>query len=99
MANVVSYHSYKLQKNVSTKDFLLSVETLMNEFVSKQKGFISSKTLVDGDTWADFIVWETVEDLEEFIPLCNKNELAIKSTSMMDFATLKSHTFLVEQSF
>ncbi|MCL2603663.1 MAG: hypothetical protein FWD90_04215 [Defluviitaleaceae bacterium] len=99
MANVVSYNSYKLQKGASVPDFLLQMETLINEFVSKQKGFISSKTLVDGETWADFTIWETMDDLKDFIPLCNKNELARKGYTYMDFGTLKSHTFLIEQSF
>ena len=99
MANVVSFNSYKLQKGASVPDFLLATETLMKEFVSKQKGFVSSKTLVDGEIWADFTVFESIEDLEAFIPLCNNNELARKCYTFMDFGTLKSHVFSLEQSF
>ena len=40
MANVVSFHSYKLKEGVSVPDSLLAMETLIKEFVSKQKGFI-----------------------------------------------------------
>ena len=99
MANVVSFNSYKLQKGASVSDFLLMMETLINEFVSKQKGFISSKTLVDGETWADFTIFETIDDLKAFVPLCNKNDLAKKCYTFMDFDTLKSHVFLIEKSF
>ena len=99
MANVVSFNSYKLKKGASVPDFLLATEALINEFASKQKGFISSKTLVDGETWADYTVFETMDDLKAFIPLCNKNDLARKCTSFMDFGTMVNHIFSVEQSF
>ena len=99
MANVVSFNSYKLQEGASAQDFLLATETLLKEFVSKQKGFISSKTLVDGDTWADFTVFESLDDLKAFVPLCNSSELARKCYSFMDFGTMKNHVFTVERSF
>ena len=99
MANVVTFNSYKLQKGASIPDFLLAMEKLINEFVSKQKGFISSKTLVDGETWADFTIFETNDDLNAFVPLCSKNELARKCYTFMDFDTLNSHVFSVEKSF
>jgi len=99
MANVVSFNSYKLQKGASVPDFLRAMEALINEFVSKQKGFISSKTLVDGETWADFTVFETNDDLKAFVPLCGKNEWAKKCYTFMDFGTLRSHVFSVEKSF
>ena len=99
MDNVVSFNSYKLQKGASVPDFLLAMETLINEFVSKQKGFVSSKTLVDGEMWADFTIFESIDDLQAFIPLCNNNELARKCYTFMDFGTLKSHVFSLKQSF
>ena len=99
MANAVSYNSYRLKGGVSISDFLLSTNTLINEFASKQKGWISSKTLVDGDIWADFTVFETIDDLEAFVPLCSKSNLAKKCWSYMDLNTLKSHRFLVERDY
>jgi hypothetical protein len=99
MANVVSFNTYKLQKGANVPDFLLATETLIKEFISKQKGFISSKMLVDGEIWADFTIFETLDDLKTFVPLCNKNDLAKKCYSFMDFGTLKSHVFLVEKVF
>ena len=99
MANVVTFNSYKLQKGASVPDFLLAMETLINEFVSKQKGFVSFKSLVDGETWADFTVFESLDDLKAFGPLCNKNDLAQKCYTFMDFSTMKGHVFSVELSF
>jgi len=40
-----------------------------------------------------------MKDLQAFVLLCDKNELARKGYAFMDFGTLKSHTFLVERSF
>ena len=99
MANVASYHSYKLKEGVSVPDFLLSMETLIKEFVSKQKGFISFQHLVEGDTWVDFLVFETIDDLEAFASICGKSELARKCLAFGDSSTLKSHVFSIVQSF
>jgi len=99
MSNVASFNSYKLRKGASVPDFLLATETLINEFVSKQKGFISFKHLFDGETWADFLVFESMDDLNAFVSLCGKNELARKLSIFGDPSTLKSHVFSVEQSF
>ena len=99
MANVASLNSYKLKEGVSVSDFLLAKDTLISEFASKQKGWISSKTLVDGEIWADFTIFESIDDLKAFVPLCNKSELAKKAWSFMDMNTLKSHRFLVERDY
>jgi len=99
MAKVVSFNTYKLKEGASVPEFLNAMEKLLKEFVSKQKGFISSKALVDGDTWADFTVFESMDDLNAFVPLCNKNELSRKCFSFMDFNTLHSSVFTVEQEF
>ena len=50
MPNAVFYVSYKLKKGASVSEFLLAAEKLNNEYMSKQKGYISWKQLVDGDT-------------------------------------------------
>ncbi|MDR0472227.1 MAG: hypothetical protein LBH43_00910, partial [Treponema sp.] len=63
MSNAVYYVSYKLKKGVSVPDFLLTAEKLNNEFISKQKGYVSWKQLFDGKIWADFCTFETMDDL------------------------------------
>jgi len=55
MSNAVFYCSFKLKDGASVSDFLSAAEKLNNEYISKQKGYISWKQLVDGDTWADFV--------------------------------------------
>ena len=99
MSNVVSFNSYKLQAGVSVADYLLAVETMTKEFASKQKGWISSKTMVDKDVWADFTVFESADALQAFAEAFHDSEIAKACFSFMDFGSMKSHVFTVEQSF
>jgi len=66
MSKAVHLNIYKLKKKVSTEDFLLAVEKLVSEEISKKKGFISFRLMLDGDTWVDEATFETMEDLKKF---------------------------------
>ena len=102
MSNAVYYVSYKLKKNASVPDFLLAAEKLNNEFISKQKGYVSWKQLVDGDTWADFCTFETMDDLKNFKAASRKpSDLAKHFYSFMNLSPLvcKSHIFTVERTY
>lgn len=100
MSNAIYYVSYKLKKGVSIPDFLLSAEKLNNEFISKQKGYISWKQLVDGDTWVDMITFETMDDLNNFKEVSkNPSELAKKFYSFMNLFGCKVNEFSVERNY
>jgi len=80
--------------------FLLAAENLNNEYISKQKGYISWKQLVDGDTWADFIVFETKADARKFKEDSgNAGELAKKFYSFINLNSRKLHYFIIEKSY
>ena len=64
MPNAVTFASWKLKEGVSVQKFLLAAEKMHNEYASRVKGHISQKLLVDGDVWAELIVWETMEDAQ-----------------------------------
>ena len=98
MPNAVFYVSYKLKKGASVQDFLLAAEKLNNEYISKQKGYISWKQLVDGDTWADFCTFETMEDAKKFESNA-PNELALHFYSFINLNSGKQHFFSVERSY
>ena len=98
MSNVVWFISYKLKKGASVPDFLLTSEKLNNEYVSKKKGYISWKQLVSGDTWADLMTWETIDDAKNF-EKGDTTPLAKKFYSFIDFKDLKSQFFTVEKSY
>ena len=98
-SNIITFHSYKLKDGASVSDFTLAVEKASIEFVSQQKGWISSKLLLDGDTWADIAIFNTEDDLKAFVKLCNKNDLTSKWFSFIDFGKLRRHRFYVERSY
>ena len=100
MSNAIYYVSFKLKKSASVSEFLLAAEALNNEFISKQKGYVSWKQLVDGDTWADIITFETMADLKNFEEVSrNPDELALKFYSFINMNSCKAHQFSVEKTY
>jgi len=101
MSNVVYFNTYKLKDGASVPDFLLAVEKLIKEHVSRQKGYVSFKLLAEGDTWADSVTFETMDSLNAFLESSqsSRNELAEKFYSFLNFATCKSTTYSVEISY
>ena len=81
------------------QDFLLAAKSLNDEYISKQKGYISWQQLVDGDTWADFITFETMEDVKQFEANSgNAGELAENFYSFINLNSCKVHYFSIERS-
>jgi len=101
MSNVVFFNTYKLKEGVSVPDFLLAAEKLINEYVSKQKGYVSFQLLAEGDTWADSITFEAMDNLNAFLESSenNRNELAEKFYSFLNFDSCKSYIYSVEKSY
>ena len=100
MSNAIFYVSYKLKKGASVPDFLQASERLNNEYISKQKGYISWKQVVDGDTWADFATFETMEDVKNFeANSANSGELSQKFYSYINLNSCKAHYFTIERSY
>ena len=99
MANAVYYNSYKLVKGASVPDFLVAIDNLSAQ-IKENKGFISTTLLLEeGDTWADYSVWETMDDLKAFLEAAHANttELAEKFYSFLNFSTCKSRVYTVER--
>mgnify|MGYP000850974092 CR=1 FL=1 len=99
MSNIVFFNSYQLKKGVSASDFLLAVEKLNNEYISKQKGYISFQLLADGETWADSTTFETMEDAKSFSESCEPNEFAEKFYDFININSCKSQIFSVIKSY
>ena len=98
MSNAIFFNSYKLKKGASVPDFLLAFEKLITEYASKQMGSISFMLLSDGDTWADFGIFETMEDAKNFENPTETNEFAEKFYSFLNFNSCRSRIFSVERS-
>lgn len=99
MSKIVFFNSYKLKKGASVEDFLVAVENLNNEYISKQKGYISFELLVDGDTWADSTTFATMEDAKNFAEGHDPNGFADKFYSFLNFNSCKSNFFSIEKSY
>ena len=86
MANAVFLNLYKLKKGVNVEDFKVVAKRLVDEEISKNKGFVSSTLMVDGDSWVDTIVFETKDDLVAFEEGAKKpSELANQFYSHINF--------------
>jgi len=100
MSNAIYYVSYKLKKGTSVPDFLHAAETLCSAYISKQRGYISWKQLVDGETWADAITFETMDDLKHFKDASqNPGEAAERFYSFINLNSCREHNFSIERSY
>jgi hypothetical protein len=105
MSNVVFANTYKLKNGASVPDFLLAVEKLIKEYVSKQKGYVSFQLLAENDTWADSVTFETMDNLNAFLETSEAaqangtNDLAEKFYSFLNFNTCKSNIYSVVKSY
>lgn len=77
-----------------------AAEKLNHEYISKQKGYISWKQLVNGDTWADFITFETLDDVKKFeSDSGNSGELAENFYSFIHLSSCKMNYFTIERVY
>lgn len=53
--------TFKLKKNVSQEDFIAATQKLHDAVLSKAEGFVSWEQYLQGDTWTDFVIWESLE--------------------------------------
>ena len=101
MSYAVFSNTYKLKDGVSVPDFLLAIENLIKEYVSKQKGYVSFMLLTENDTWVDSVTFESMDTLNAFLELSQngRNELAEKFYSFLNFDTCKSNIYSVVKSY
>ena len=100
MSNAVYFVSFKLKKGSSVPEFLDAAKKLNDGYISKQPGYVSWKQAVDGNTWADFITFETMGDLNKFQEVSNNpGELALQFYSFINLNSCKVHMFSVERKY
>ena len=91
--------TFKLKKGASVDEFLLASKKLNDEYMSKRKGYISWKQLNDGDTWIDFLTFETEEDAKAVEENSNPNDLALKFYSFINCNSCTVQYFAIEKSY
>ena len=101
MAKSVFYCEYKLKKNAVVADFLTASEKLNNEYISKQKGYISWEQWNNGDVWVDVIAFETMEDAKGFEEKsnANPNELAMAFYSFINLMSCEVRYYAIEKNY
>jgi len=100
MSKSIFYCAYKLKKSASVQEFLSASEKLNNDYISRQKGYISWEQLNDGDTWADVITFETMEDVKSFeTNSANAGELAQNFYSFINLPSCKVRYFSIEKTY
>jgi len=99
MSNVIMICSFKLAKSASVTDFLLAAEKVNGELMSKQKGFISWKQLVDGDEWVDLLTWETTEDAMNAAKASEQNPIAHEFFAFLDMETVTMRIYTIKKSY
>ena len=97
MSNAVEYVSFNLKKGASVQDFLLASEKMNAGFLSAQKGYISRKLLVDGEMWADWVLWETMEDALNAVKAFGGNAVDRAYISFIENCDMRH--FSVEKSY
>ena len=99
MPNAVMFISFRLVPGASVPDFLLATEKLNSEHMSKQKGYVSWKQLREGETWVDFIEWETMEDAGRAMEAGCETETAAAFFAFLDQESVETHLYSVEKSY
>ncbi|MCL1964819.1 MAG: hypothetical protein FWF69_07140 [Firmicutes bacterium] len=99
MANAVEFVSFALKKGASVPDFLLASEKMNSGSLSRLKGYVSRKLLVHGETWADLVIWETMEDALNAAKTIGEYDAARAYFSFLDEKSVDMRHFFVEKSY
>ncbi len=89
-ANLIELTTFKLNKGISSNDFLKSAEQMQKEFLKNQNGFIKRTLTVLGDTlWTDIVYWDNQESQSMAMKAAEKSELVMPFMEKIDFSTVK----------
>ena len=99
MSNAVMFVSFKLVEGASVQDFIAAAKRTNDEFISKQKGYISWKQLRDGEQWADLLFWETMDDARNAAVASCADPSACDFGAFIDQESVRHSMFSVERSF
>jgi heme-degrading monooxygenase HmoA len=95
---VVYFNTYKLRKGASIPDFKEAVNSLIETDFTNRQGFISFKLLAEGDGFADYSEWETMEDYNAFLEAAQSSpsETALAFYAFLNMNSCKSRVYTVE---
>lgn len=90
MSKAIWNFSFKLKKGVTQDDFIEAAKKLHDEIISKAKGFLSWEQYLQGDTWTDLVIWETLEDANNATTVAEGSELSKNFYAMMQMNTCRA---------
>lgn len=90
MSKAIWNFSYKLKRNVTQAQFIAATQRLHDEVISKARGFISWEQYLQGDTWTDLAVWETLEDAKNAETLGHGSEAAQGFYALLQMNTCRA---------
>ena len=99
MEKVVLFISFKLKKDSNIEEFLIASKKLNDEYMSKQKGYISWQQLNEGDNWVDMLTFETMEDAKAIEANPNPCELALKFYSYINLPSCITRYYQVKANY
>ena len=99
MANAVMLISFKLMDGVSEESFTQAVEKVHREFMSKQKGYISWRQLLDCSSWIDVITWETMDDAKSAMSASENDAASGEFFAMLDMESVNVNICEVKNDY
>ena len=85
MAYVVEFATFYLKKTVSRAEFMAASDKLNNEFLQKQRGYVSRKLLINGGMYCDYVLWETLDDAKTAVKNSQNDPAALAYISKLIF--------------
>ncbi len=87
---MIELTTFKINKGVTSADFVKSAEQMQKDFLSKQKGFIKRTLSQSGDTlWTDIVYWENEEMHGNALKLAEKTPQIMPFMEKIDFSSVK----------
>ena len=101
MSNSIEFVAFKLKKGVSESEFRLVSDKFNEEFLAKQKGYISRKLLTKSEMWADLVFWETEDDCHNAMKVSKEDAIAALYLSHLNLSAKGSffYLFSVDRSY
>lgn len=99
MANAVEFSAFKLKKGVSPYEFLHIADEFNEGFLSRQHGYVSRQLLLDGEKWADYVLWETMDDIQNAFKASEKDAVARKYLACINLNSCATNLFSIEKRY
>ncbi len=99
MPEVVEFVSFKVKEGISEQQLLAASDEFNEGFLSLQKGYVSRRFIKEGDTWADLVLWETMEDAMNAVNAVEKSPAAESYDACIEQSTCKMQHLTIVKNY